>query len=377
MRVIDADGHVNEHPATFADRYLDPAFRSRRPVIVTSEGRSCWKIDDQVFPRRAGTGCNNLSTPARVNGKPTRLGAFIEGELLDSLDSQELTDVDARIEALDAEKIDVQVIYPTLFLAYPLASDPALATALCSSYNRWMGDTLSGNERLKWAGVVNLDDVPGAVRLVREAAGLGSSAIMVLGTAGDRMLDDPALLPFYEAMAEADLTLGVHVGWSWPSFNNLYSDLYPSWITAFLMPLMMGFVAFMTGGLLDRFSNLRVVFLEGGCLWIPFVLDRLNHRFPYARTMASLYPEIKVHAAAEPDAYVRGGNLYWSAEVEDSLLPQVLDLVGEGQIVFGSDMPHSDRERFAAKTLLERDDVSESGKKAILESNPARLYGFE
>ena len=376
MRVIDADGHVNEHPATFDDRYLDPGFRSRRPVIVTSEERSCWKIDDQVFPRRAGTGCNNLSTPARVNGKPTRLGAFIEGELLDSLDSQELTDVNARIEALDAENIDVQVIYPTLFLAYPLASDPALATALCSSYNRWMGDTLSGNERLKWAGVVNLDDIPGAVRVVREAGSLGASAIMVLGTAGDRMLDDPALLPFYEAMAEADLTLGVHVGWSWPSFNNLYSDLYPSWITAFLMPLMMGFVAFITGGLLDRFPNLRVVFLEGGCLWIPFVLDRLNHRFPYARTMASLYPEIKVNAAAEPDAYVRAGNLYWSAEVEDSLLPQVMDLVGEGQIVFGSDMPHSDRERFAAKTLLDRDDMSESGKSAILEGNPARLYGF-
>ncbi len=376
MRVIDADGHVNEHPATFDDRYLDPGFRSRRPVIVTSEERSCWKIDDQVFPRRAGTGCNNLSTPARVNGKPTRLGAFIEGELLDSLDSQELTDVKARIEALDAENIDVQVIYPTLFLAYPLASDPALATALCSSYNRWMGDTLSGNERLKWAGVVNLDDAAGAVRVVQEARSLGASAIMVLGTAGDRMLDDPALLPFYEAMAESDLTLGVHVGWSWPSFNNLYSDLYPSWITAFLMPLMMGFVAFMTGGLLDRFPNLRVVFLEGGCLWIPFVLDRLNHRFPYARTMADLYPEIKVNAAAEPDAYVRSGNLYWSAEVEDSLLPQVLDLVGEGQIVFGSDMPHSDRERFAAKTLLERDDVSESGKSAILDGNPARLYGF-
>ena len=376
MRVIDADGHVNECPATFDDKYLDPAFRSRRPAIVGSGGLFYWMIGEQVVPRRSGFGCNNFSTPARVDGKPTRHGALIEGKNLDSLDSQELTDLNARLEAMDAEDIDVQVIYPTLFLAYPLTTDMPLMTALCSSYNRWLGDTLSGSDRLKWAGVVNLDDVSGAVGGVREAKSLGASAIMVLGTAGDRMLDDPVLLPFYEAMAETDLTLGVHVGWSWPSFNNLYSDLYPSWLTAFLMPLMMGFVAFMTGGLLDRFPNLRVVFLEGGCLWLPFVLDRLNHRFPYARTMASLYPEINVNAGAEPDEYVRRGNLYWSAEVEDSLLPQVLDLVGEGQIVFGSDMPHSDRERFAARTLLERDDVSESGKSAILESNPARLYGF-
>ncbi len=26
MRVIDADGHVEENPVTFSDQYLDPAF---------------------------------------------------------------------------------------------------------------------------------------------------------------------------------------------------------------------------------------------------------------------------------------------------------------------------------------------------------------
>ena len=280
MRVIDADGHVNECPATFDDKYMDPAFRSRRPAIVGSGGMFYWMIGEQVVPRRSGLGCNNFSTPARVDGKPTRHGALIEGKNLDSLDSQELTDLNARLEAMDAEAIDVQVIYPTLFLAYPLTTEPALMSALCSSYNRWLGDTLSGSDRLKWAGVVNLEDVPSAVQAVYEAKSLGASSIMVLGTAGDHMLDNPMFLPFYEAMAETDLTLGVHVGWSCPSLNNLYSELYPSWITAFTMPLLMGFVAFMTGGLLDRFPNLRVVFLEAGCLWIPFVLDRLNHRYP-------------------------------------------------------------------------------------------------
>ena len=376
MQVIDADGHVNECPATFDDKYLDPAFRSRRPAIVGSGGLFYWMIGEQVVPRRSGLGCNNFSTPARVDGKPTRHGALIQGKNLDSLDSQELTDLNARLEALDAEDIDVQVIYPTLFLAYPLTTDLPLMTALCSSYNRWMGDTLSGSDRLKWAGVVNLEDVTGAVQTVYEAKSLGASAMMVLGTAGNHMLDDPMFLPFYEAMAETDLTLGVHVGWSCPSLNNLYSELYPSWITAFTMPLLMGFVAFMTGGILDRFPNLRVVFLEAGCLWIPFVMDRLNHRYPHAHRLANLYPQINVNAAAEPNEYLKRGNLYWSAEVEDDMLPQVMDLVGEGQIVFGSDIPHSDRERFAAKTLLERDDVSESGKSAILEGNPARLYAL-
>ena len=57
-------------------------------------------------------------------------------------------------------------------------------TALCSSYNRWMGDTLAGSDRLKWAGVVNLEDVPAAVQGVYEAKSLGASGIMVLGDRG-------------------------------------------------------------------------------------------------------------------------------------------------------------------------------------------------
>ena len=72
--------------------------------------------------------------------------------------------------------------------------------------------------------------------------------------------------------------------------------------------------------------------------------------------------------------YVKKGNLYFSAEVEDVLLPQVLDLVGDGQILFGSDMPHGDRERFAEKILRSRTDISERSKANILEGNPAKFY---
>lgn len=376
MHIIDADGHVNESPVTFCDKYLDPAFRPQRPSIVGTDGMFYWVIGEQLFPRRAGRGCNNASTPASYEGKPTRHGAFIQKRNFDSLGSMELTDVNMRLKTMNEEGISVQIIYPTLFLGYPLCTNSSLMTALCSSYNRWLGDQLAGNERLKWAGIVNLDDVPGAVREVHEAKRLGAAAIMVLGTAGDHMLDHPGLLSFYEAVAEENITLAVHVGWACPSLNNLYGDLYPSWVTAFLMPVLMGFVALITGGVLDRFPNLRVAFLEAGCLWIPFMVDRLNHRFPHAKRMAEIYPQISVKASMSPMDYLRRGNLYFSAEVEDKMLPQVIELVGQKQIVFGSDMPHADRDRFAAKILQERNDISLSAKEDILEKNPSRLYGL-
>jgi predicted TIM-barrel fold metal-dependent hydrolase len=373
LRVIDADGHVEENLTTFSDKYFDPAFRAQRPQVVGAgeDGLAYWMIDEQLFPRRVGRGCNNLGTPVSFQGKPVRHAQ----RKPDTVGSMELTSLSERLAIMDEENIWLQVLYPTLFLAYPLSCNPAYVTAMCDAYNRWLGDVLAGQERLKWVGVVNLDEIPSAVRQVKEAKSLGAVGMMILGTAGDRMLDDASLLPFYEAVTEADLPLAVHVGWACPSINNLYTHIYPSGVIAFSMPVLMGLVSMMSGGILDRFPNLRVVYLEAGCLWVHFILERLHHRFQHSgKNLANVVSRTAPIQKSEPMDYVKQGNLYFSAEVEDALLPQVLDLVGDGQILFGSDMPHGDRERFAEKMLRERTDISAAAKSKILESNPAKFY---
>jgi predicted TIM-barrel fold metal-dependent hydrolase len=368
--VIDADGHVEEHDLTFSDKYLDPAFRAQRPQVVATDGLAYWMIEEQLFPRRLGRGCHNLGTPTSYRGTRT---LFTQSKP-ESLESLELRDPDARLRDMDAEDLGVAVLYPTLFLAYPLTVNPALSTALCSAYNRWLADAIGESERLRWAAVVNLDEIPAAIRQVREARELGAVAVMVLGTAGDRLLDDPALLPFFEAVAQEELTLSVHVGWACPSLSNLYTDLYTATVVPFLTPVLMGFASVLGSGILDRFPTMRVAFLEAGCEWLHFMVHRLEHRFHFARSMAKIIPQTAPRAACPPREYLRRGNLYVSTEVEDTLLPQVIDLVGEDHIIFGSDMPHGDRERFAAKTLLTRTDLSEAAKRKILEENPRRLY---
>lgn len=373
MRYIDADGHLEESPATFADAYLDPAFRAQRPRVVGVDGLAYWDIDEQLFPRRVGRGCNNLGTPTSFDGKPT---AHSQGKP-ESVGCMELSDIEARLQIMDEEQIAVQVIYPTLFLAYPLSSNPAFVTALCSSYNRWLGDRLSKHERLKWAAVVNLDEPEAAVREVHEVKRLGATAVMLLGTAGDRQLDDAKFFSFYEAVCEEKLPLAVHVGWACPSINNLYSHIYPSGVVAFHFPVLMGFAALISGGVFDRYPNLTTVFLEAGCMWVPFMIDRLDHRYKHqGKKLAAFLPQTKPVQKLPAMEYIKRGNLYFSAELEDSLLPHVLDLVGETQIVMGTDMPHGDRERYTARELQERKDITAAAKTNILEHNPARLYGL-
>ena len=374
MRYIDADGHVEECVTTFSDKYLDPAYRPLRPTVIGRDGLAYWVIDEQMFPRRVGKGCNNLGTPASYDGKPTRHTALKP----DSIESMELTDIDARLRSMDEEEIAIQVVYPSLFLAYPLTSNTALATALYSSYNRWLGDRLSGNERIKWAAIANLEDVGAAVQQVREAKSLGAAAVMVLGTAGDLTFDHPTLLPFFESLAETNLPVAVHVGWSCPALNNIYSHIYPSGVIAFLVPVMMGLVGLISGGVLDRFPDLRVAFLEAGCQWVHFVLERMDHRFRRTRNqLSTFHSQTAPRHDLPPMDYVRKGNLFFSTEADDVLLPQVIELVGENNMVFGSDMPHGDREPFVVRKVKERKDIGDSAKLKILESNPARLYGLQ
>lgn len=374
MYLIDADGHVEESEATFSDQYMDPAFRLQRPQVVAVEQMVYWMIEEQLYPRRVGRGAHNLGTPASYKGEKTPHAR----KKSDTIGSMEIRGVTERIEAMDKEGISLQVLYPTLFLAYPLAANPALVTAMSSAYNRFLGDQVGAHERLKWAAVVNLDDAAGAVEQVREAHGLGAVAVMVLGTIGDRMLDDPAFLPFYEALVERDMTLAIHVGWACPALSGLFTHIYPSSVNAFLMPVLLGFSAMIHSGLLDRFPTMRVGFLEAGCQWVHFMMDRMDHRFVHSGNfLADILVDTVPKAKLAPMEYMRQGNLYLSAEVEDALLPQVVELVGEGQVVYGSDMPHGDREVLSSDYLKQREDLSETVKTKILQDNGARLYNLD
>jgi predicted TIM-barrel fold metal-dependent hydrolase len=369
MAVIDADAHVEEWAETFSDKYLEPAFRARRPEIVATEKRVHWLIDGHIFPRFAGPGAHSLGTPTGAG-----LGRFTYANLkTETVESLELRDPAARFVDMDREGLDVQVIYPTLFLAR-LSEDPTLATALCSSYNRWLGDVLNGQERLKWVGVVALDDGVAAAREVRQARELGAVGIMIPGTAGTRMLNHPSLLPFWEACAETDLAVAVHVAWNCPPLNDMFDQLYYSTLIPFVFPVLMGFITFLGGGILDRHPTLRVGFFEASCQWLHFLVDRMDHRYEFIQKVGTGAGAAPLEAQRKPSEYLRSGQVYVSGEVEDALLPQAIELLGEDQFLFASDMPHADRELFATRELFARKDIPPTASEKILDTNPRRFY---
>ena len=66
---------------------------------------------------------------------------------------------------MDREDTDVQVIYPTVFLSYPVTYDRGLAVAMMRAYNSWVADLTSQcPERLKWVTIIDPVDPQASVR---------------------------------------------------------------------------------------------------------------------------------------------------------------------------------------------------------------------
>src|SRR5207249_11176950 len=71
-----------------------------------------------------------------------------------------LVDVPGRLEDADKMGVDVQVVFPTLFIAH-LTDDAELDVALAKAYNRWLADAHArGGGRLRWVCILPFSDIP-------------------------------------------------------------------------------------------------------------------------------------------------------------------------------------------------------------------------
>ena len=120
--------------------------------------------------------------------------------------------------------------------------------------------------------------------------------------------------------------------------------------------------------LFDRFPRLKVVSVEAGCGFAAYLMDRLDEKHHFFRAMSPL--------KERPSDYIRR-NCYFVAEPEERCIGAMLELVGENNILWGSDYPHVDS-RMDAATLI-RDSIAHldaASQRRVLGENAVRVFGF-
>ncbi len=365
-RVIDVDAHVEEGEQTW--EFLDEEFQARRPRIVTFEGvpylngiDAAWLVDGRLTHRPFGKGANATLTPpvsTLARRKPYSQG------------SQDLTDVQARLRDMDRDGVDVQVIFPSVFNR-PLSEDPRLETALHRAYNTWMAKVAHQNpDRLKWVAVMPLQEPELAVAEVNRARELGASGALVYPLMGGRRLNDCAFDPFYAMLNRVGLPLCIHVGWYFQPLTDLYDNMYMAVSSSIAIPMFLAFIDIVGGDVLARFPDLRVGIFEAGASWIHYWTERLDHYYDVHKGRGGWVP------CRRPSTWLNERRVYFTFETHERLLPEVITLVGESQLMLSTDIPHAEGRERAIDELWERPDISTEAKRQICSTNAQRFFGF-
>ena len=99
--------------------------------------------------------------------------------------------------------------------------------------------------------------------------------------------------------------------------------------------LMYAFASMAAGGVLERHPRLRCAFLEGTCGWLPWWLWRLDEAWE------KFGPGSEVQISQLPSQYFHR-QCYIATDADEKVLQQVVEAVGDDNIVVSTDYPHSD-----------------------------------
>ncbi len=360
--VVDADTHVSESASMW--RLLDKEMYHRRPVLVSvpedtlyGNRNAFWLIDGNIFPKPAGKGSFRLITPSASKLESSRGDIHIA--------CREITNTEARLADMDRLGVEIQVIYPTLFLVY-LTDDVGLEIALCEAYNRWMWEVYAkGQNRLRWVAVLPLRSIQKSIKEMNQAKQHGAVGVFFRGLERDLTLDNPYFFPVYEEASKLNLPVCIHTGSSVPTLTSLFDvERNHSFASGRILPLI-AFRDIVHNRIPERFPSLRFGFIEASAGWVPFLLHILR------RLLTDRWKNL-----SSVDLF-RDYRLYVACEADEDI-SYIAKYTGEDNLIIGSDYGHQDpsREPKLVATMRSREDIPSHITEKILCENSRKFYSL-
>ncbi len=331
---IDADGHIRDEDE-LVRRYMDEPYASR--------------------PRLSG---------GIRDGYDNTLGGTLGTRNVDPT---------VWLDAMDRGGLEQAVLYPTNSLSAGWFREPDFAVARARGYNDFLAEEyLKFNPRFQGVALLPIQDpVEAAKELRRAVTELGMVGGML--AEGPYAFGKPEFDPIFAEAEKLGTMLAVHGG------GRLTGSVDEFLIDRFVQVHSLGhaftqmkqFVSIILEGVPEKFPDLKLAFLEAGCGWVPYMLDRMDERYHFRGHVDC--PNL----TKTPSEYVADGHIYVSCEAEERLLPEVLRIIGEEVVVYASDFPHWDAEYPSnIQHLSSREDLTASQRSKITSHNARTLYGL-
>ena len=260
--------------------------------------------------------------------------------------------------------------------------DKAVSIAVTNAYNNWLeGEYMAKDDRLFGAGLMPMLDPDAAVKELKRCSKDRKNFVAMMLPGGvthpARTYGDEFFWPIYEAAQECNMPLAIHGGPSggmgfdhFDSFEKIHTLSHPVGLQIQLTDVIFS-------GVFDAFPKLRMAFLEGGCSWVPFMMDRLDYEYDSAFGGKS-----RDKLKKRPSEYISTGDNFWvSPEMGERFMRQTIDAMGGAErMLCSSDFPHEpapDDIIGDIPNLLNNPDYTQDEKKWILGDAARRFYAMD
>ena len=376
--IISADCHI-DLPWLPADLFTSQAakkYRDRMPYVDQTDNGPQWvSRTGAKFGLQNGMGsAGRKYIPGQIHrsDRMAAQGLYSDGEK----GIRRLTDPKLRIKDQDLDGVQAEVIYGVLGASMRL-NDNEAATELLRIYNEWLADFCAAAPD-RFAGLASIPshDVDAAVAEIQNVAQRGVlKGIEVANTHDMAPLFDPSWKPVWEVTNEAQLPIHYHtIG---PkndyNFDNMAAlqrrQAFAVHITSFQLAMSKIIMEIIYGGVLEAYPKIKVVIGESGIGWIPYILDHMD--LEWEDQFKDLTLKMK------PSDYWR--RQCFATYQSDPIGLRLLDILGEDNVMWGSDFPHPDGVWPDSKAFIEREfeHITKTIKQKILCDNAAELYGFK
>jgi predicted TIM-barrel fold metal-dependent hydrolase len=285
-----------------------------------------------------------------------------------------LSDPELRLKDQERDGVQGEVLYGILGSSMRLKDDEA-ATEMLSIYNQWLaGFCRTHPDRYAGLACIPSHDIDAAVAEVKRVAREGVVRGLEIANRYDmKPMWDPWWNPLWDAAEEARLPVHLHtIGAGLPDFTKLPPKVgrvaFAAVITSFQMAMALPLMSIIFAGVLEHHPKLKLVIGESGIGWIPYILDHMDLEWE------DQFKDLDLTMKPSEYWYRQCYATYQS----DRIGIKLLDDLGEGNIMWGSDFPHPDGIWPDSREYIQRElgHLPERSRRKVICDNAARLYGF-
>jgi predicted TIM-barrel fold metal-dependent hydrolase len=297
-------------------------------------------------------------------------------------------DAERRLEELERDGVVGEVLFPNgaPFLQGFGGGDTDLAAVGRAAYNRWLTDFVSESpERFCGQALVSMSDVAAAVADVRWAKDHGLRTVIFPGIDYSLPLPwDPIYDPFWSVLEELEMPLVCHGGSGMPNplppgaavppmrvLTTAIAQEHTFWTSRPLWLMTLS-------GVFERHPNLRMVWTEALCDWVPQALARMDGSWEKASANKG---ELLEFCPQRPSSYWERQCFLGNSLISRAEMAHRDELGGIDKMMFGVDFPHIETSwphtTNTINAVFAGNDLSERDARKFLGLNAAEVFGFD